>query len=185
MSYLHDRPELTVTDDTGHVDVVVFAAERFTPAVASDLRSITGRGAVPVVLVVNDFSETDLLASVECNVVAVSLRSEINAERLVKKLSDAAGGSALPSGQQSDLVVHAEHMRAAVARSRTDASHDLTPREIEVVKLLAEGFDTQDVAGRLHCSERTVKDVISRMINRLQLRNRAHAVAYAMRSGAL
>lgn len=59
----------------------------------------------------------------------------------------------------------------------------LAPREIDVIRLIAEGLDTAEVAGKLSYSERTVKNVLHGMTTRLHLRNRAHAVAYALREG--
>ena len=61
----------------------------------------------------------------------------------------------------------------------------LASREIEVLKLVAEGWDTAQIATRLSYSERTVKNVLHDVTTRLQLRNRSHAVAYAMREGLI
>ncbi|MFH1475832.1 MAG: LuxR C-terminal-related transcriptional regulator, partial [Chloroflexota bacterium] len=48
-----------------------------------------------------------------------------------------------------------------------------------------DGLDTADVGRRLFFSERTVKNVIHDMTSRLDLRNRTHAVAYAIRQGLI
>jgi DNA-binding NarL/FixJ family response regulator len=61
----------------------------------------------------------------------------------------------------------------------------LTEREIAVLRLLAEGLDTAEVGERLFFSERTVKNVIHDLTSRLDLRNRTHAVAYAIRHGLI
>ncbi|MGP3926333.1 helix-turn-helix domain-containing protein [Streptomyces sp. 8N616] len=61
----------------------------------------------------------------------------------------------------------------------------LEVREVEVLRLLADGLDTTEIAQKLSYSERTIKNIISGMTNRLGLRNRAHAVAFALRSGTL
>ena len=61
----------------------------------------------------------------------------------------------------------------------------LTDREIDVLKLVADGLDTNEVADRLCYSERTVKNVIHDVTTRLRLRNRTHAVAYALRQGLI
>ena len=60
-----------------------------------------------------------------------------------------------------------------------------TTREVEVLRLLADGCDTSDIAVQLAYSERTIKNVIHDLTSRLQLRNRSHAVAYAMRAGVI
>jgi DNA-binding NarL/FixJ family response regulator len=61
----------------------------------------------------------------------------------------------------------------------------LTPREAEVLRLVADGLDTCEIASRLCYSERTVKNVLHDLNTRLQLRNRSHAVAYAVREGLI
>jgi DNA-binding NarL/FixJ family response regulator len=54
-----------------------------------------------------------------------------------------------------------------------------------VLRLVAEGFDTADIARKLAFSERTIKTVIHDVTTRLCLRNRTHAVAWAMREGLI
>ncbi len=60
-----------------------------------------------------------------------------------------------------------------------------TDREVDVLRLLGEGWDTAEIAGKLSYSERTVKNVIHDITTRHQLRNRSHAVAYAVRQGLI
>lgn len=59
----------------------------------------------------------------------------------------------------------------------------LRSREVAVLQLVAEGYDTAEIARTLSYSERTIKKVLHDMTKRLQLRNRSHAVAYAVRAG--
>jgi DNA-binding NarL/FixJ family response regulator len=56
---------------------------------------------------------------------------------------------------------------------------------VDVLRLVADGWDTNDIAEKLCCSVRTVKNVVYTLTNRLKLRNRVHAVAYAMQAGVL
>jgi DNA-binding NarL/FixJ family response regulator len=50
---------------------------------------------------------------------------------------------------------------------------------------LSEGFDTAEIAEAMSYSERTSKNIIHEVTRRLQLRNRSHAVAYAMKAGII
>jgi DNA-binding NarL/FixJ family response regulator len=52
-----------------------------------------------------------------------------------------------------------------------------------VLRLMADGFDTGEIGQRLFYSERTVKNIVHDITSRLHLRNRTHAVAYALRQG--
>ncbi len=60
-----------------------------------------------------------------------------------------------------------------------------TQRERTVLRLVSEGFDTAEIAAELAYSERTVKNAIHAVTERHHLRNRSHAVAYALRVGAI
>lgn len=70
----------------------------------------------------------------------------------------------------------------ALLRSGSEPS-PLTPREEAVLRLVAEGYATAEIAARLSYSERSIKNVIQAVTERLALRNRCHAVAHAIRKG--
>jgi DNA-binding NarL/FixJ family response regulator len=59
----------------------------------------------------------------------------------------------------------------------------LTPREEEVLDLLAEGLSNKEIASRLHLTEGTVKNYVSAIIAKLQANDRTHAVVTAIRRG--
>ncbi len=61
----------------------------------------------------------------------------------------------------------------------------LTQRELTVLRLIAEGYSTSEIATQMAYSERTIKNAIHDLVSRFQLRNRSHAVAYAVRQGLI
>jgi DNA-binding NarL/FixJ family response regulator len=75
------------------------------------------------------------------------------------------------------------------SRARTPRSPDevamepLTPREDEVLALLVEGLSNRDISGRLHLTEGTVRNHVSRIIAKLQANDRTQAVIEALRRG--
>lgn len=60
---------------------------------------------------------------------------------------------------------------------------ELSQRELTVLRRLADGRRIEDIADELACSERTVRNVVYGLARRLNLRNQAHVVAYAVRTG--
>ena len=60
---------------------------------------------------------------------------------------------------------------------------ELSEREIEVLKLIANGNDNARIAAELHISPKTVKNHISNILMKLQIQNRIQAAVYAVRSG--
>jgi DNA-binding NarL/FixJ family response regulator len=61
----------------------------------------------------------------------------------------------------------------------------LTVRELEVLRLLADGSSTRDIAERLSYSERTVKNIVRDLLSKLNCRTRAQAAAFAARRGVI
>ncbi|GAA0473179.1 helix-turn-helix transcriptional regulator [Paractinoplanes deccanensis] len=185
---LQFRGDLTVLRNTqrADADVLVVAAERLSTEVVAGLRRATGETTAPVVLVVQEIDESELLTAVECRVVAILPRTAVNADRLAHSVRAAAsGGGVMPPNLIGELLKHVERMqRDVLAPSGLNAS-GLSPREIDVLRLMADGFDTNEIAGKLCYSERTVKNVIYGVTHRLKLRNRSHAVAYALRAGMI
>jgi DNA-binding NarL/FixJ family response regulator len=71
------------------------------------------------------------------------------------------------------------------AQSARRCFGELSPRELRVLRLLADGYRTSEIARELAYSERTIKHSISALTSRLQLRNRTQAVAIAVREGLI
>ena len=78
-----------------------------------------------------------------------------------------------------------QRVRASTARPEMEKSirAELSDREIEVLKLIANGKDNAMIAGELHISPKTVKNHISNILMKLQIDNRIQAAVYAVRSG--
>lgn len=100
-------------------------------------------------------------------------------EQLIEAIKVVHAGDALLDPAVTSRVIASFAGRAEPTPSPRLA--ELTPREQEVLRLLADGHDTQEIADRLNYSERTVKGVIHEITTRLHLRNRSHAVAFALR----
>ena len=60
---------------------------------------------------------------------------------------------------------------------------DLSEREVEVLQLVAQGLPNREIAEALHLSEHTVKSHLANILDKLHLRSRAHAAAYAVQAG--
>ncbi|GIM93815.1 helix-turn-helix transcriptional regulator [Paractinoplanes toevensis] len=167
-------------------DVLVAAAERLTPDVVAALRRTGADVSAPIVLVCQEILEAELMTAVECRVVGILPRSAVTAERLAHSVrAAAAGGGVMPPNLVGELLKQVERMQRDVLAPNGLNASGLTPREIDVLRLMADGFDTNEIAGKLCYSERTVKNVIYGVTHRLKLRNRSHAVAYALRAGMI
>ncbi len=80
-----------------------------------------------------------------------------------------------------------EHLCQMLAPPRASGwpEAELTGRELSVLRLLADGDSTRDIAERLSYSERTVKNIVRNVLAKVNGRTRAHAVALAARRGMI
>ena len=86
----------------------------------------------------------------------------------------AGGGDYLPPSLASGLASEVKH------RSRADATL-LTPREAEIIKMIAEGLSVPEIAKRLHLAASTIKTHVQNLYDKLGVSDRGAAVAEAMR----
>ncbi|WP_209311466.1 helix-turn-helix transcriptional regulator [Streptomyces spiramenti] len=183
---LRRNPDIEIRSETdtrpGTVTMVV--RDALDEDVLARLRRVVRADGGRAVLVVGALREAELLDVIECGVGAVVWRNEATEHRLAQAVFAAARGEGdLPADLLGRLIdqVGVLH-RVSTGRSGAPAG-GLSPREVDVLRLIADGRDTVEIAVKLAYSERTVKNVVHGLTTRLHLRNRAHAVAYAMREG--
>jgi len=166
--------------------VALVVADELDATVTAQLRALRGHGVSRVVLLVSRVDDKALLSAAEAGVTGVVRRSEATAGNLSAAIrSAAAGEGSLPPDLLGRLLRQVGQLQRQVLSPRGLTFSGLTERETAVLRLLAEGLDTAEVGRRLFYSERTVKNVIHDVTSRLELRNRAHAVAYAIREGLI
>ncbi|WP_371482282.1 LuxR C-terminal-related transcriptional regulator [Kitasatospora sp. NBC_00315] len=164
--------------------VAVMLAETVDATVTATLRRLVRGGEVRVVLVVERMREAELLEAVECGVAAILWRREATAPRLGQAVLAAARGDGdLPADLLGRLIVQMGRLQRSVQGLPGFTPPGISERESDILRLVAEGWDTAEIASKLSYSERTVKNVLHGLTTRLHLRNRAHAVAHALREG--
>jgi DNA-binding NarL/FixJ family response regulator len=137
---------------------------------------------VKFVLVGDGVREHHLLRAVTHGLISVISRREADFERIAQAIRDAREGrSQLPPVELGWLLKQIRAVQLDVLAPNGLSASGLESREVDVLTLLADGLDTMEIAQRLCYSERTVKNIIHGLLTRLNLRNRAHAVSYALR----
>ncbi len=102
---------------------------------------------------------------------------------LMQGIRAAAVGESLISPTIASKVLQRVRASSPVPDIAEQIQTQLSEREIEVLKLIANGRDNADIAGQLHISPKTVKNHISNILMKLQIENRIQAAVYAVRSG--
>lgn len=186
---LRDQPAFAVDDAASGTDgtaVAVVVTDEVDEAAIREIRALRARGHERVVLLAAKVDDAGLLAAVEAGVAGVVRRSQATPAHLAAAIrSAAAGEGTLPPDLLGRLLNQVGRLQRQVLHPRGLTFAGLTEREIAVLRLLSEGHDTAEVGRRLYFSERTVKNVIHDVTSRLDLRNRTHAVAYAIRQGLI
>jgi DNA-binding NarL/FixJ family response regulator len=187
-SQLRASPEVAVVSQSelDEADVAVVVTDLVDETVLRVLRAIQRGSAPRTVLIAAALDESTVIAAAEAGVSGLLRRSEVTSERLMEVVGKvAAGEAAVPSDLLARLLDQVGRLQRQVLSPRGLRFSGLSEREIEVLRLLADGMDTGEIARRLSYSERTIKAVLHDVTTRLQLRSRAHAVAYAVREGLI
>lgn len=185
---LRQRHEVRVVDegDVDAADVALVIADEVSEETVRVVRALQRNSCPRVVLVVTHVDDRGLLAAVESGACGIVRRSDANPATLASVIRTAANGDGtIPSDLLGRLLQQIHDLQNNVLQPRGLNLNSLTDREVEVLRLVAEGHDTAEIARQLSYSERTIKNVIHGVTSRLHLRNRSHAVAYAMRAGLI
>ncbi|MEU5460003.1 response regulator [Streptomyces althioticus] len=104
-------------------------------------------------------------------------------DRLLHGIRTVASGAALLDPEVTRQLVGRYASRIRPSEDGGDREVPLTPRELEVLRLIADGLSNSEIAAALVISQETVKTFVSRILSKLQLRDRVQAVVYAYRRG--
>lgn len=170
-----DRPELQ------RADLVI--ADTAVPYVRKFVRDLRAEYGTPCLASASRWDVESIVGVVEAGAVGVLSKESLTPQELDANVRAALHGSAvLPSELIARLLGSPED---GEGQSPEVHAGQLTPREQDVLRLIAEGHGTREVAQELSYSERTIKNVLHDVATKLGARSRSHAVAYAVRAGII
>ena len=179
---LSTRIDFYVVQDVDAARVAVVVVESIDDQALRIIRGIQRNGVPRVIVIATALDERDVLAGVEAGAGAFLRRADTTAAILADTVRGVAkGDGTLPPDLLGALLARVGTMQRDVLGPRGITMSGLSEREIEILRLLADGLDTNEIAAVVCYSERTVKNVIHEVTTRLGVKNRAHAVAYAIR----
>ena len=184
---LRGRTEIRLVEpEVAQTCVALVVAEKMDDNVRQLLRKLQCHPGQGIVLVAGDVADAELLDVVSSGVSAVLRRAEATPDTLVRLIKAAhAGEGALPADLLGRLLGRVSQLQRNVLRPNGLNLAGMSSRETEVLRMIADGLETKEIAERLCYSQRTVKSILHDITNRFQLRNRAHAVAFALREGLI
>ncbi len=111
------------------------------------------------------------------------LLKEVELDELLRAVRAVAQGEAVIDAAIAGRVM--AELRAELAPARRAVEEPLAERDVEILRLLAQGHSNQEIADQLAVSEKTVRNRLSLVFRRLHLKNRTEAALYAMRQGLI
>jgi DNA-binding NarL/FixJ family response regulator len=192
------QPDMLVVGGAADGEEAVVAARRYHPdVVLMDIRMprLDGLAATrqvlavppdahrPRVLMLTTFDLDEYVFDALRAGASGFLLKDAPAAELVAAVRVVAAGEALLAPSVTRRLIEDYATRARPALVRPAALDSLTPRELEVLRLVAKGLSNAEIAGQLVVAEQTVKTHLGRIFTKLDLRDRAQAVVVAYESG--
>jgi DNA-binding NarL/FixJ family response regulator len=134
-----------------------------------------------LVLTISD-EDADVLDAILAGASGYLLKDS-SIQELLQGIRSAAVGEALISPHIASKVLQRIRATSTSPEIADTIRSELSDREIQVLKLIANGTDNAQIAAELHISPKTVKNHISNILMKLQIDNRIQAAVYAVRSG--
>jgi RNA polymerase sigma factor (sigma-70 family) len=151
----------------------------------SATRGILASSSSVKVLVLTTFEEDDyIFGSLSAGASGFVLK-RTSPEELIAAIHTVAGGEALLSPSVTRRVVDRMAQRLELGEPSAERLEDLTPRERDVLELMARGLSNSEIAEELVIEQSTVKTHVKRILMKLGLRDRIHAVIFGYESGLI
>ena len=189
---IKERPDLELVGEAGDGREALDRIRELTPDVAVlDIRmpelegpqvlsALRREGMATEVLFLSAFMEPELAYRTVAEGAKGYLSKEASRQEICEAiLTVARGETALAAAVQAGLATEIQQ------RERSDGRPDLTPRESEVLRMIADGMSAPQIAQQIHLSPTTVKTHLHTLYEKLGVSDRAAAVAEGMRRGLL
>lgn len=139
---------------------------------------------IPLVMLTVSDRDEDLFDAIRSGARGYLLKN-VQMNDLLAGIQRVHAGEAIIAPSMAMRLLQEFRSLAAQAPQETDESQigELSEREVEVLRLVAQGLANKEIANQLDLSEHTVKSHLRNILEKLQLRSRAHAAAYAVQAG--
>jgi two-component system response regulator DevR len=188
---LEDIPGVIVVGEAGSAREAMIACERLDPdLVILDIRlpdqtgvdvcrRITERWPHIRVIMLTSYTNDDLIAEAVLAGASGYVLKQVGNEELLRAIEAVRRGEALLDPQVTQRVL--QRMRQTERLLDASAFRDLSKRELEVLHLVSQGKSNREIAQALSVSEKTVRNHVSSVLNKLGLNNRIELATYAVR----
>ncbi|WP_460364834.1 response regulator [Actinocorallia lasiicapitis] len=192
---LASDPAIDVVGQAGNgLEAVKLCAELRPDVVVMDIRMpemdglaatarIAGEKDAPRVLILTTFDLDEYVYEALGAGASGFLLKDASAGDLISAVRVVAAGDALLAPSVTRRLIGDFARRRRHERPRSNAADALTPRELDVLRLIARGLSNAEIAGELFLAEQTVKTHVGHVLTKLGLRDRTQAVVFAYENG--
>ncbi len=193
---LNLRPELEVVGTASDGDEVVQKVKQLQPEIIlMDIRMPRMNGVEGTrlvrekfpyikVLMLTTFSDSELIFEALEQGASGYLLKDMETDAIVQAILTVHGGGAvLPQDITAQIVKELKKTKTVIERTPPEQLEQLTEREVEVLREVGLGLNNKEIAKKLFITEGTVKNHVSNLISKLELRDRTQAAIYAVRYG--
>ena len=190
MTLINDQPEMEVVGEAGSAAEAVHAVERLHPdVVLMDIRmpgeggieatqQITSRFSETKVVMLTSFADDELVVRAIRAGAAGYVLKQVGNEELLRAIAAVARGEALLDPTTTARLL--SRVREAERKADEDAFRDLSEREMDVLAELARGKTNAEIGQVLNLSEKTVRNYVSTILEKLHFTNRIELATYAV-----
>jgi NarL family two-component system response regulator LiaR len=193
-AFLVTQPDLSVIGEAGTgEEAVKLAAQHIPDVILMDLimpdmdgveatRRVKQISPRSQVVVLTSYHEDEhIFPALKAGALSYILK-DVSAEELASTVRKAAAGEAVLHPRVAARVIQELQGRRA---ERVNPFTELSERELDVLKLIADGMSNADIAAKLVLSEKTIKGHVSNILSKLHLVDRTQAAVYAWREGVV
>lgn len=138
---------------------------------------------IKIVMLTVSSREEHLFEAVKSGAIGYLLKSQ-SADSFLKLVAQVEyGGAALPPELAARLLDEFARQARFVEKSGSETTEELTPRQLEILTLVAQGLTYKQIGEDLNLGESTIRYHMGQILERLHLENRAQVIAYAARHG--
>lgn len=190
MTLINDQPDMTIVGEAGAGAEAVRLVERLNPEVAlMDIR-LPGEGGLEAtrqiserfpqtrVIMLTSFADEELVVQAIRAGAAGYLLKEVGNDEVLNAIRSAAAGKAVLDASTTARLF--QRVRKSERQSDEDAFRDLSVRELDVLREVAQGKTNGEIAAVLHLSEKTVRNHVSAILGKLHFSNRIELATYAI-----
>src|SRR5512141_1685741 len=190
MTLINDRTDMQVVGEAGDASEAVAQVEKLQPdVVLMDIRLPGESGidatrkiaerfpATKVVMLTSFADDENVVRAVAAGAVGYVLK-KVGNDELLRAIAAAARGEALLDPATTAKLL--SRVREAERKSELDAFRDLSPREMEVLALVAQARTNGEIGQALGLTEKTVGNYVSTILEKLHLSNRIELATYAI-----